>query len=203
MSSAAMRAASAYASHTQAPHMHRTRRLPDTSRLAVESTSALVVELAQLRYTLRDRTAQDSWGSPASVDREVRSLLQQCDAVLAELRGRGLDFGDPHLEPWRTAQQEPSTSVGPCPGPDQSTSVDLTAKIEQLERGLSSRTVIGQAQGILIERHQVTADQAFRILVQASQTTNRKLRAVASHLVLTGQLAARSRAGPTRVPGES
>ena len=85
---------------------------------------------------------------------------------------------------------------GPCGAP-----VDLTAKVEQLERGLSSRTVIGQAQGILIERHQVTPDKAFRILVQASNTTNRKLRDVAADLVLTGELAGRRRR-PNRVPAK-
>ncbi len=58
-----------------------------------------------------------------------------------------------------------------------------------MEAALSSRAVIDQAKGILIERHKLTPDQAFKALAQASMHTNRKLRDVAEHLVLTGTLA--------------
>jgi len=47
--------------------------------------------------------------------------------------------------------------------------------------------VIGQAQGILIERERITADQAFAVLRQASQHLNIKLREVAQNLVDTGE----------------
>lgn len=58
----------------------------------------------------------------------------------------------------------------------------------QLERAVHSRELIGQAQGILMERHKVTSDQAFAILVQASQHGNVKLRDIADRLVRTGSL---------------
>lgn len=57
----------------------------------------------------------------------------------------------------------------------------------QLLRAVSTRELIGQAQGILMERHKITADQAFGRLVQASQSANVKLREVAEQLVETGQ----------------
>jgi GAF domain-containing protein len=57
-----------------------------------------------------------------------------------------------------------------------------------MEAALHSRAVIDQAKGILIERHKLTPDQAFQALAQASMQTNRKLRDVAEHLVLTGEL---------------
>lgn len=57
-----------------------------------------------------------------------------------------------------------------------------------LTRSSSSREVIGQAQGILMERYKVSAHEAFGRLVQASQHTNVKLRDVAQWLVDTGQL---------------
>jgi AmiR/NasT family two-component response regulator len=47
--------------------------------------------------------------------------------------------------------------------------------------------VIGQAQGILIERERITADEAFDILRRASQHLNRRLREVARDLVDTGE----------------
>ncbi len=62
-------------------------------------------------------------------------------------------------------------------------------KLGALKRAQTSRELISQAQGILMERHKVTSDTAFRLLVQASQDTNRKLRDVAESLVGTGELA--------------
>ena len=59
---------------------------------------------------------------------------------------------------------------------------------ENLRKAMQYRSVIEQAKGILIERHKLTADQAFRLLADASMHTNRKLRAVAEDLVLTGDL---------------
>lgn len=53
---------------------------------------------------------------------------------------------------------------------------------------MTTREIIGQAQGILIERHKITADQAFTTLVTASQSANIKLRDVAETLVRTGVL---------------
>jgi hypothetical protein len=57
-----------------------------------------------------------------------------------------------------------------------------------LRDGLSHRDVIGQAKGILMERHRLTAHQAFDLLVRTSSTTNRKLRDIADELAETGQL---------------
>lgn len=153
------------------------------------STSELVVELAQLRYTARARVGGDAGGLAAAADDEFRTLLRRRDAVLAELRRRGLDFPDEHVEQARPRLQDHSVLAGP--NPDSAASADLAAMVEHLERGLASRTVIGQAQGILIERHKVTPDAAFRMLVHASNVTNRKLRDIAADLVVSGELAGR------------
>jgi GAF domain-containing protein len=61
---------------------------------------------------------------------------------------------------------------------------DLAAN---LEVAVASRAVIDQAKGILMERYQLSADQAFQLLTQVSMTTNTKVRDVADHLVLTGE----------------
>jgi GAF domain-containing protein len=60
------------------------------------------------------------------------------------------------------------------------------ARAEDLQRAMASREIIGQAQGILMERERITADQAFDLLRQASQHLNVKLRDVAQALVDTG-----------------
>lgn len=53
---------------------------------------------------------------------------------------------------------------------------------------LSTRDVIGQAKGILMERLSLTADAAFAVLVKASSHTNTKLRTVCEQLCRTGVL---------------
>ncbi|MCU1495270.1 MAG: hypothetical protein JWO62_3034 [Acidimicrobiaceae bacterium] len=58
---------------------------------------------------------------------------------------------------------------------------------ENLNAALTTRELIGQAQGILMERERITARQAFEILRRASQHFNRRLRDVAQDLVNTGE----------------
>jgi GAF domain-containing protein len=64
---------------------------------------------------------------------------------------------------------------------------DEARRAENLQAALVTRELIGQAQGILIERERITADQAFGILRKASQHLNIKLREVAQNLVDTGE----------------
>jgi hypothetical protein len=64
---------------------------------------------------------------------------------------------------------------------------DEERRADNLHAALVTRELIGQAQGILIERERITGDQAFAILRQASQFLNLKLREVAQRLVDTGE----------------
>lgn len=57
-----------------------------------------------------------------------------------------------------------------------------------LRAAVGTREVIGQAQGILMERFKITTERAFHMLMLASQNSNRKLRDIADELVSTGQL---------------
>jgi GAF domain-containing protein len=59
---------------------------------------------------------------------------------------------------------------------------------ENLRAAMEFRSVIEQAKGILMERHRLTDDEAFRLLAEASQRANRKLRHIAEDLVRTGEL---------------
>jgi AmiR/NasT family two-component response regulator len=68
------------------------------------------------------------------------------------------------------------------------------AEIEQLKIALESRTVIGTAIGILVERRRHTPDEAFRGLVEQSQRSNTRLVALARELV--DEAAARAGAAP-------
>ena len=71
-------------------------------------------------------------------------------------------------------------------------------RADQLHTALRNRDVIGQAKGILMERHRITAEVAFSYLSQASQAVNLKLTAVALHLVETGELLSADQASPAQ-----
>jgi len=57
---------------------------------------------------------------------------------------------------------------------------------EQLEAALGNRLVIGQAQGMLMQRYHLSAEQAFSVLTRASQDANRKLVEICRQLIDEG-----------------
>jgi len=63
-----------------------------------------------------------------------------------------------------------------------------TERMQNLQGALASRQVIGQAEGILMHRELISADQAFDLLREASQHLNVKLREVAQYVVDTGDV---------------
>ncbi|MEI4279512.1 GAF and ANTAR domain-containing protein [Klenkia terrae] len=69
-------------------------------------------------------------------------------------------------------------------------------QVGQLEQALVSRTVIGQATGLLMARADCDAAVALEALKRQSQHTNRKLREVAEELVAAHERGARTTAGP-------
>lgn len=56
-------------------------------------------------------------------------------------------------------------------------------QVEQLREALVSRTRIGQAEGIVMERHGIQEEEAFALLTRLSQHRNEKLRDVAETIV--------------------
>ncbi|MEO7573346.1 MAG: GAF and ANTAR domain-containing protein [Acidimicrobiales bacterium] len=64
---------------------------------------------------------------------------------------------------------------------------DEDQRITNLHDALGTRELIGQAQGILMERERITGDQAFDVLRRASQHLNIKVREVARTLIDTGE----------------
>lgn len=58
-------------------------------------------------------------------------------------------------------------------------------EVHNLHAAVSSRTAIGRAEGILMERFELTPAQAFAVLRRVSQDTNSKLHDVADQLVRT------------------
>ncbi len=66
--------------------------------------------------------------------------------------------------------------------------LDSAQESANLWQAIDARTMVGQAQGILMERFGIDADQAFAVLRRFSQDNNIKLNVVASQLVSTRRL---------------
>jgi len=59
---------------------------------------------------------------------------------------------------------------------------------DTLLEALDTRTMIGQAQGILMERFDLDAEQAFAVLRRYSQESNRRVGEIVAEIVATRQL---------------
>lgn len=66
--------------------------------------------------------------------------------------------------------------------------IGAARKEQHLWQAVDARKRIGQAQGILMERYDLTPDKAFAVLLRYSQDRNIKLRLVADQLVENGSL---------------
>jgi GAF domain-containing protein len=66
--------------------------------------------------------------------------------------------------------------------------ISAAHELQQLKTAVDTRTVIGVALGILMERFHITQDQAFSALTRVSSHSNRKLRDLAAELVSTREL---------------
>ena len=64
---------------------------------------------------------------------------------------------------------------------------DVNSRVS-LGHAVEARNRVGQAQGILMARYRITAEQAFAVLLRRSQDTNTKLRQLADDVILTGHL---------------
>ncbi|MCW2847421.1 MAG: two-component system response regulator [Marmoricola sp.] len=84
------------------------------------------------------------------------------------------------------------------PGPEPAATALLKARaeIDQLKAGLRSRTVIGQATGLVMASRQLTADAAFALLIEMSQRTNVKLHEIAERLVAEADVRGRVVSSP-------
>jgi hypothetical protein len=61
--------------------------------------------------------------------------------------------------------------------------LDTAMELEGLRAAIASRDLIGQAKGILMERHGLSAEEAFELLRTSSQDRNTKLRDVADEVI--------------------
>jgi GAF domain-containing protein len=134
-----------------------------------------------------DTTADDRWnGWPRrAAEAGVGSVLAVGLPILETVEGALTVYGDrPHAFDEKTVRL--ARTFAECAGTAlanahlYATKVNLT---RQMQAAMASRAVIEQAKGILMAERRCSAEEAFAVLIRASQDSNRKLRDVALALV--------------------
>jgi GAF domain-containing protein len=88
--------------------------------------------------------------------------------------------------PERHAFGDESVAIGQLLAAHAAIAIVAARNAQEMRQALNTRDVIGQAKGILMERHKISAGAAFGLLVKASQDSNRKLRDVAQIVSAAG-----------------
>ena len=145
------------------------------------------LEAAYEHRTVRlpDMATENRWPSftQGALDLGVRSMLSIQLFVVRDNLG-ALNLYSAEAE----AFDDESENVGLLFAAHAAVAMAGAVREDHMARALSMRDVIGQAKGILMERHRITAHQAFDLLVRASQRTNTKLTEIARSLTETGEL---------------
>lgn len=143
-------------------------------------------ELAALHGALRiaDLKQEQRWPKYAAqlTDLGLRSVLA------CELPVIRAPEGVLHLySPRRHGFGDAAELVAPVLAARASIALAHADRVQNLRRAIDSRQVIGEAVGILMERHRLSADEAFERLVSASQHSHVKLRDLATRVSETGE----------------
>lgn len=140
---------------------------------SVTSRSLMSADLAADRRWPRWGPAAAELGFTGIISAELHARGHWMGA-LNVYGARGTTFTEADLESAQLFAYQASIALG-------------YARIEEgLIEAVRSRTVIGQAQGILMNRFSIDADRAFAVLRRFSQDSNRRLRDIAEELVENG-----------------
>jgi len=132
---------------------------------------------------LLTETRWSTWAPRVARELGVRSML--CFQLFTSARSLG-------------ALNMYSESTDGFDGQDEAVGLTLAAhiavalaairEVDTRDIAIVNRTVIGQAEGILMERYDLDAEQAFSVLKRVSQDTQTKLAGVATELVRTRRI---------------
>jgi GAF domain-containing protein len=174
------------------------------------ATDSRVYELDQLQYSEDEGPCVDTLGGahlvvaprlrheqrwPRYVPKALQLGLRSQLAVKLELDDTGT-LGGLNMYSTLSDDVDPeAASIAELFARHAATALGGARHITNLNQALQSRKIIGQAQGILMERYQMTEERAFAFLVRASSTSNLKVLTIAQELV--------SAANTRRVRGEA
>ena len=123
------------------------------------------------------------WGRRVAEELGIRSML--CFRLFTNEETRGaLNFYSSQPDGFSPEDSENGLGLAA----HAAIAVTAAFEIEQLQAGIDSRDLIGQAKGILMERFGLDSGRAFAVLARVSQQSNLKLRDVSSELVRTRDL---------------
>ncbi|MYR07505.1 ANTAR domain-containing protein [Gordonia sp. SID5947] len=130
-----------------------------------------------------DMSDDERWPRFAASAHELGIASMACFCLYVD----GRDFGalnlistTPHVF------DKDAISVGELFAAHCATAFSAVREKEQLRAALSSRDIIGQAKGMIMERYKINADEAFRLMARLSQDGNIKLVEVATRIVDSG-----------------
>ena len=175
--------------------VHRNRTI-DTPA----ATDELVIRGDELQYALGEGPCLDAiwhydtvisanlaeeerwttWAPRVAAELNIRSMLALRLFTSTELVG-GLNLYSKDVD----AFDEDDAYTGTYLAAQIAVAVAEEQQTDSLRIGALNRTIIGQAQGILMERYKIDADQAFNVMRRVSQDNNIKLIRVADELVRT------------------
>lgn len=163
----------------------------------IGATSPVVIEVDQAQYALKEGPCVDAateskvvvsaclatdarwprWG-PAAAWSGVGSVLS------AEMRGRAGRIGALNLySEHESAFSDEDVELAGVLAAQAAALMAVMSSEEGLRDAMATRTLIGQAQGMLMERFDLDARQAFSVLCRFSQESNVKLRDIADQLI--------------------
>ncbi|GAC1445310.1 MAG: hypothetical protein NVSMB55_25700 [Mycobacteriales bacterium] len=146
----------------------------------------------------RDRAGLDRDVAASGRDRRARAVQQDRDPAVADRWSAGTDRdlgagdrGDSYEDRGRSQRAREQAADGRADAADDRDEAARKAaqqerEIEGLRAALEARLIIGQAQGMVMVKYQLTADKAFAVLVRLSQHQNIKVRTLAAQIVATG-----------------
>ena len=159
----------------------------DLDRIQLESGEGPDLEVIADRHgvLVRDVRAEQRWPSWASAVEAagVRSMLGTRLYTTSTTIG-SLNFYD--TEPDRFGPED--VDVAHMLARHAAVAMDTVRDVEHLWKAIDARNLVGQAQGMLMERFGIDADQAFAVLRRYSQDKNLKLHVVARRLIDTRTL---------------
>jgi len=162
------------------------------------ATGELVWELDRLQYELREGPCVDTlreanvvaapkirsdhrW--PRYVPRAVDLGLQSQLAVRVYLDDEGT-LGGLNLYSTTSPELHPEAEhMAELFAAHAAIALGNAQELEELNTALTTRSIIGQAMGILMQKHTLDADGAFGLLIRTSSYTNVKVRVVAERMV--------------------
>lgn len=170
----------------------------------VGATHQSVVEADRIQYELREGPCVDAAGDAKIVVSSYvatderwpewgpkASALGFNSVLSAELHARGRRIGALNLYGTSEANFTPEDiALAALFARQGALALGYARSEEGLREALETRTVIGQAQGLLMERFEIDADRAFATLRRYSQHRNIKLKALCHQLVETRVLPA-------------